>query len=72
MRKNATFKTTGTPCLLRMDFSLLGEFAELLKATISFVASVCPSVRIEQFGSNWKDFHEILMFENFSKICREN
>jgi hypothetical protein len=57
MRKNATFKTTGARCLLRIDFILLGAFAELLKATISFVVSVCPSVRIEQFGSNWKDFH---------------
>jgi hypothetical protein len=45
MRKNATFKPTGTRCLLHMDFSLLGAFAKLLKATISFVASVRPSAR---------------------------
>jgi hypothetical protein len=44
-------------------FSFLGEFAKLRKATISFVMSDClsvrPSVRMEQFGSNPADFHEI-------------
>jgi hypothetical protein len=25
-----------------------------------------------EFGSNWMDFHGILIFEYFSKICREN
>ena len=33
-------------------FSFLG-------ATISFVLSVCPSVRMEQLGSHWTDFREI-------------
>jgi len=48
------------------------------KATISFVMSVClsvwSSVRMEQLGSHWTNFHEIwyLMFEYFSKIYREN
>ena len=41
----------------------LGRFAQLRKATISFVMYVCPnvrlSVRIEQLGSYWTDFHEI-------------
>jgi hypothetical protein len=27
--------------------------------TVSFVTSVCPSVRMEQLGTNWKDFHEL-------------
>jgi len=72
MRKNVAFKTTGMRCLLRMDFSLLGAFAKLRKATISFVLSVCPSVHMEQLGSYWADFHEISMFEYFSKICPEN
>jgi hypothetical protein len=34
-------------------------FEKLQKATISFVMSVRLSVRIEQFGSRWTDFHEI-------------
>jgi len=33
---------------------------------------VCPSVRIEQLGSHWTDFHEVFLFEHFSKSCREN
>ena len=32
---------------------------------------VCPSVRMEQLGSHWTDFYEILIFEYFSEICRE-
>jgi len=38
---------------------LLGSFAKLRKATISFVMSVRPIVRMEQLGSHWMDFHEI-------------
>jgi hypothetical protein len=37
----------------------LGTFAELRKATISFVMSVRPFFRMEQLGSHWKDFYEI-------------
>jgi hypothetical protein len=33
--------------------------------------SVRPSVRMEQLGTHWTAFHEIL-FEDFSKICPEN
>ena len=36
-----------------------GAFAKLLGATISFVMRVSLSVRIEQFGPHWTDFHEI-------------
>jgi hypothetical protein len=35
----------------------LGSFAKLRKATTTFVMSVCPSVRMEQLGSYWTDFH---------------
>jgi hypothetical protein len=50
-------------------------FAQLRKATISFVMSVClavrpsvrPSVRMEQFGFHWTGFHEILYFSIFRK-----
>ena len=62
----------------------LDALEKLWKATISFVISallpVCLSVslsvhlplRMEHFGPHWTDFHRILIFEYFSKICWEN
>jgi hypothetical protein len=38
---------------------ILGAFAELRKATISFVISLRLPARMEQLGSYWTDFHEI-------------
>jgi hypothetical protein len=38
---------------------VLGAFAKLRKATISSVMYICPSVRMEQPGSQWKNFHEM-------------
>jgi hypothetical protein len=42
---------------------LSGAFAELQRETISFVMSVCPSIRplirMEQLVSHWTNFHEI-------------
>jgi hypothetical protein len=38
-----------------------GEFAKLRKATISIVTSICPSFRMEERGSHWRDFHEFDM-----------
>jgi hypothetical protein len=46
---------------------VFGAFAELRKATISFLMSVCHSVspsvhlpaHVEQPFPHWKDFHEI-------------
>jgi len=52
--------------------SFLDVFAKLHKATISFVMSVCPSVRPTALNNSVpteKDFQEILCFEYFSKIC---
>jgi hypothetical protein len=52
---------------------LLGAFAKLRKATVSFVMlvrlSVCPheTTRLPIYGFSW-----YLIFEYFSKICREN
>ena len=52
-----------------LPVQFLGTFAKLWKATISFVMSVCPSVRpqerlqLDGFLLNW-------IFEDFSKICR--
>jgi len=42
--------------------SSLGAFAELREATLSFVMSVYP---LEQFGSHWMEFLEILYLGNF-------
>ena len=46
-----------------LKVKFLGAFAKLRKAAISFVMSVRPSVRpsvrMEQLGSHWTDFHEI-------------
>jgi hypothetical protein len=36
-----------------------GSFAKLREASVSFVMSVRPSVRMEQLGCHWTDFHEI-------------
>jgi hypothetical protein len=55
------------------DIGVLGAFAKLRKATISFVISVCPSVRMEQLGFQWTDFDEIWYLSFFfSKECWEN
>jgi len=44
-------------------YTSLGEFAKMRTATISFLMSVCVSVRspirMEQLGSHWTKFHEI-------------
>jgi hypothetical protein len=40
-------------------FGFLGALAKLRKATISFIMSVRPSVRMEKLGCQWMDFHEI-------------
>jgi hypothetical protein len=57
------------------DFTLmicvLGAFAKLRKATVSFVMSVCLSARMEQLGSHWTDFHEILNSSIFRKSVAE-
>jgi len=54
---------------------LLRAFAKLRKATISFVVSVCssvlPSIDVEQLGSQWTDFHEILYLSIFRKSAEK-
>jgi hypothetical protein len=44
----------------------LEEFANLRKATICILLSVCPSVHIE-LGSHWTYFHETLYLDIFRK-----
>ena len=48
---------------------LFGSFAKLRKETISFVMSARPSVRMEQLGSHWADFHEIWHLNIFIKTA---
>ena len=58
-------------CKVLHFVTVLGAFAKLRKANISFFMSVCqsvrPSVRIEQFGSHWTDFHEVTYLSIFLK-----
>ena len=50
---------------------LFGAFA-LLKATLSFVSSVRPSVRMEQLDTHWTDFPEIwYLFVFFENLWRK-
>jgi hypothetical protein len=42
---------------VKILFTFSGAFTKLRKATISFVMSVRLPVRVEQFGSQWKDLH---------------
>jgi hypothetical protein len=44
-----------------------GAFAKLRRATVSFVMSVWPSIRMEQRGSHRTDFHEIWYLDIFRK-----
>jgi hypothetical protein len=58
---------------------VLGAFAQIRRATISFVISVRPSVRpvfrptvcTEQLGSYWTDFHEILYLSLLRKSVKK-
>jgi len=59
-----------------IKLSCFGAFWELRNATISFVMSVCLSVRLcvpmEQLRSHWTEFHEILYLSFFRNNCRRN
>jgi len=39
--------------------TFLGPVRKLQKSTVSFVMTVCPSVRMGELCSHWTDFHEI-------------
>jgi len=49
------------------DWFTLGAFAKLRKATISFVTSARPAIRMVGLGSHRADFHVILISEYFAK-----
>jgi hypothetical protein len=43
-----------------MEAVIFTRFSQFLrKATIIFIMSVRPYVRLDQAGSHWTDFHEI-------------
>jgi len=50
---------------------LLGVFVKFRNTTISYVRSFCPSVRMEQLGSHWTDFHEIWYLSTFEKSVQK-
>jgi hypothetical protein len=51
-----------------MITAFLGTFAESRKVAVSLIVSVCLSVRTEQLGSRWTDFHDIwTFFENLPR-----
>jgi len=56
---------------IKIGGGILGSFAKLRKATIIFIISVClsacPSVHMEQLGSQSTDIHEILYMSIFRK-----
>jgi hypothetical protein len=49
----------------------LHAFGKLRKATVSFVMSVCPSVRMEQLASFRTDFQEIWYLSFSKKLSRK-
>ena len=55
-----------------VKYSFVGAFAKLRKATISFGMSVCPSVRMEQLGFYWTDFHKIWHLSIFRKSVEKS
>jgi hypothetical protein len=63
---NSQFRRLQCPCAPTL---LLGAFAKLRKASIRHV---CPSVRTEQLGCRWTDFHEILYLRTFRKSVQKN
>jgi hypothetical protein len=64
--------------LLALVEDFLGALEKLLKATVSSVVSVCPSVLMKQLGPRWMDFHEFLYLSIFRKsvekiqVCLQN
>jgi hypothetical protein len=58
-------------CVSLCIYRFLGAFANFRRATISFVISVCPSVRMEQLGFDWTDFREIWYLTIFRHSVEE-
>lgn len=56
--------------LYRLSF--LDAFATLWNVTVSYVMWVCLSVRTERLGSPLDGCSKNLIFQDYSKICRQN
>jgi hypothetical protein len=69
--KSATRLETVYAVLISAFSFLRAHSQNFRKATVAFVMSVCPPA-LNNSGSLWTDFNEILTFEYFSKICREH
>jgi hypothetical protein len=54
LQSNMQHRADPTYLVLTLFF---GAFAKLRKSALSFVISVCPSVRMENLDSHWTDFH---------------
>jgi hypothetical protein len=57
--------------LVDILYAFLGALAKLRKATVSFVMSVRPSVRMEQLGFQQTDFYGFDIWVFFEKLSRK-
>jgi hypothetical protein len=78
--KNARSHTSTVPNAFKVwwsvkhrdSFIFLGAVAKVRKATLAAShLSVCPSVYMEQLGSQWMDFHEIWYLSIFRKTVEK-
>jgi len=63
-------RTAGIVQIMKF-YWFLGTVTGLREATMSFVMSVCPSVRIKQLGSHWTDFRELWYWSIFPKSVKK-
>jgi hypothetical protein len=54
-----------------LSFYFLGVFEKLRDATVGHVFSICRSLRMEQLGSHWTDFHEIWYLHFFRRFVEK-
>jgi hypothetical protein len=58
---------SGSDCRFTYRLSFFSRVREIANSDC-YIRHVCPSVRIEQLGSHWTDFHEIWYLSTFPKI----
>ena len=69
--QHPSYSISLTFTLLLEVYLFLGAFVKFRKATISFVTTVCQTARMEELGSHWVDFHEILYLHVFRKSAQK-
>jgi len=70
---NCTMKTVDnviTNSIVEQFFRVLGVFAELRKATVSFISG-CPSVCMEHLDSQWMNSYDLRYFSIFANLSRK-